>query len=229
MLPMDSSASLLSFLQLVSPTLPVGAYTYSEGLETLVQAEQIGDAKTLQTWLEQELRYGAIRLEAAVLARVYRAAAEDPVQPSSISFWNQWLSALRDSRELREQSWQMGQSLSRLLQTLQPSRPWLNDCEEPVNFAVVFGLAALGWQINLPTAVLGYLQSWAANLVTAGVRLIPLGQTQGQQILQGLQSQLIQTSTQVLNLADRDLACCSWGVSMASMQHEALYSRLFRS
>lgn len=227
MLPMSSSASLLSFLQLVSPALPVGAYTYSEGLETLVQAEQIGDAQTLQTWLEQELRYGAIRLEAAVLVRVYQAATEQNLD--QIYSWNQWLSALRDSRELREQSWQMGQSLRRLLQTLQPHQPWLNDSEAPVNFAVVFGLAALGWQIELPTAVLGYLQSWTTNLVTAGVRLIPLGQTQGQQILQGLQPQLIQTSAQVLELTDRDLTCCSWGVSMASMQHETLYSRLFRS
>jgi urease accessory protein len=226
----NSSPSLLSLLQLVSPALPVGAYTYSEGLETLVQSGQIADSERLQTWLLQELRYGAMRLEAAVLVRAYRAASEQPANLDQIYFWNEWLSALRETRELREQSWQMGRSLTRLLETLQPqTQSWLQSCEAPLNFAVVFAVAAWGWQIELEAAVSGYLQSWAANLVNAGVRLIPLGQTQGQQILLGLQPQILQTSRAVLTLSDEDLACCSWGVSIASMQHETLYSRLFRS
>ncbi len=225
---MNPSLPLLSLLQLVSPALPVGAYTYSEGLETLVQADQITDAPSLQTWLTQELRYGAMRLEAAVLVRVYQALNNQ--DSSQIEVWNQWLSALRETRELREQSWQMGRSLMRLLETLQPqTQAWLATCEAPLNFAVVFAVAAWGWQIDMEAAVLGYLQSWAANLVNAGVRLIPLGQTQGQQIVLGLQPQILQTSRMVLNFPEQEMKCCSWGVSIASMQHETLYSRLFRS
>lgn len=222
------SASLLALLQLVSPTLPVGAYTYSEGLETLVQANQIATADQLQQWLKQELSYGAIRVEAAVMVRTYEAATRSDF--AQLRFWNQWLSAFRETEELRSQSWQMGQSLARLMKNLQPqSERLFQACDESCNFAVAFAIAAAGWQIDSAAAVLGYLQSWSANLINAGVRLIPLGQTQGQQILCNLSSQLEQTATEALSLTDEQLECCSWGMSLASMNHEVLYSRLFRS
>lgn len=223
-----NSAALLALLQLVSPALPVGAYTYSEGLETLTQSEQIQTAFQLEQWLTHELRYGTIRVEAAVLVRAYYAAMNADL--NQLNYWNQWLSALRDTTELRDQSWQMGRSLSRLLQDVEPDTEMLlNGITEPSNFAISFAVAAAYWQIEISATVLGYLQSWAANLVNAGVRLIPLGQTQGQRLLLNLQSQLTQTSQRVLELSDDQLECCSWGVSLASMKHETLYSRLFRS
>jgi urease accessory protein len=229
--------SLLHLLQLVSPALPVGAYSYSEGLETLVQTNKLTNLSTLEDWLTQELRYGAIRLEAAVLVRIYDAAHSN--QLDRVSDWNQWLSAFRETEEVREQSWQMGRSLVRLLQELVRSEEdggtreesftqWLKD-EEPCNFAVAFALAAVHWQIERETTILGYFYSWAANLVNAGVRLIPLGQTQGQQGLLRLYPQLEQTTQAVLSLSDQQLWSCSWGMSIASMKHETLYSRLFRS
>lgn len=225
---MSFSQPLLALLQLVSPSLPVGAYTYSEGIETLVQTGQITTAEALEDWLTQELQYGAMRVEAAVLVRVYGAMQQSDWP--QIADWNQWLSALRETEEMREQSWQMGRSLTRLLHSLQPeSEAILDSCGEPCNFAIAFAVAAFCWQIALPDAVLGYLQSWAANLVNAGVRLIPLGQTQGQQVLLNLAAPLQQTREQTLLLPDSALECCSWGVSIASMQHETLYSRLFRS
>lgn len=224
---MTSSRSLLSLLQLVSPTLPVGAYTYSEGLETLVQQEQIKTAIDLNQWLAQELQYGSIRVEAAVLVRAYQAAIH--ADPHQFVSWNEWLSALRETEEMREQSWQMGRSLKRLLAELQPSSQSLLVACDPCNFAIAFAVAAAHWQIDRDEAVLGYLQSWASNLINAGVRLIPLGQTQGQQVILNLSSQLEKTCAEVLNLSDDQLECCSWGVSIASMNHETLYSRLFRS
>lgn len=219
--------SLLPLLQLVSPALPVGAYTYSEGLETLVQAGQIKTAADLQQWLMQELQHGGIQVEAAILVRAYQAAIQaDSVQ---LANWNQWLSAFRETEEMREQSWQMGRSLTRLLSELQPqSQSLLVRCD-PCNFAIAFAVAAAHWQIDQSETVIGYLQSWVANLINAGVRLIPLGQTQGQQILLHLSTPLEQTCAAVLNLSDDQLECCSWGVSIASMNHETLYSRLFRS
>lgn len=223
----NTARSLLDLLQLVSPALPVGAYTYSEGLETLVQAEQITTAAQLEQWLTQELRYGAIRVEAAVLSRIYQAAARS--DSSQLNSWNQWLSALRETAEMREQSWQMGRSLSQLLKALHPEPYLLPACPELCNFATAFAIAAVVRQIPLELATLGYLQSWAANLITAGVRLIPLGQTQGQQILLRLAPQIEQTCSTALTLSDDQLECCSWGVAIASMNHETLYSRLFRS
>ena len=220
------SSQLLSLLQLASPALPVGAYSYSEGIETLAQSGQVSTASGLEQWLSDELTHGAVRVEAAVLVRLYRAAQADDL--AQIDSWNQWLSAFRETAEMREQSWQMGWSLRRLLQELQPENRQLQPCD-PCNFATAFAVAAVGWQINLELATLGYLQSWATNLVNAGLRLGMLGQTQGQRILLNLQPPLEQASAVALQLTDAQLDCCSWGASMASMQHETLYSRLFRS
>jgi urease accessory protein len=226
--------AFLRLLQLVSPALPVGAYSYSEGLETLVQASTIADRTALEFWLTQELRQGAIRLESAVVARVHTAAMQQDY--ATLHHWNQWLSAFRETEEMRQQSWQMGRSLVRLLQALQPDpllqpsvQALVEACGEPCNFAVAFAIAAAAWQIDRASTSLGYLHSWAGNLVNASVRLIPLGQTQGQQILLSLYPQLEQTAIEVLELPEDEFGSCSWGAAIASMTHETLYSRLFRS
>lgn len=223
-----SATRLLSLLQLASPTLPVGAYSYSEGLEALIEQGTISTGQSLAGWLIQELALGSIRLEAAVMLRAYRLVqAEDWM---GVVGWNDWLSAARETEELRQQSWQMGNSLIRLLQDLQSG--WLSAVKHwptPCNFAIAFGLAAAHWQIPQEAAALGYLSSWATNIVSAGVRLVPLGQTQGQQIVLELHPHLAETAQSVLTLSDDQLTSCSWGLALASMVHETQYSRLFRS
>jgi urease accessory protein len=114
-----SATALLSLLQLASPALPVGAYSYSEGIETLVHQGQISHADALAQWLTEELERGAIRLEAAVMMRAYRAWQQQ--DSASLVTWNDWLSAVRDGEELRNQSWQMGRSLLRLVGDLEPA------------------------------------------------------------------------------------------------------------
>ncbi|HEY9628370.1 MAG TPA: urease accessory protein UreF [Coleofasciculaceae cyanobacterium] len=224
---MIQTQALLQLLQLVSPALPVGAYSYSEGLETLTQSDAVSDLPSLEHWLTQELRYGAIRLEAIALLKAHKAATVDY---KTLSHWNGWLSALRETEEMREQSWQMGRSLTRLLLQLQPElQPIILACGEPCNFAIAFAIAAQHWQIDPRTAVLGYLHSWVANLVNAGVRLIPLGQTQGQHLLLNLYPQVEKTVDAILQQSEDELWNCNWGLAIASMNHETLYSRLFRS
>ncbi|GAB4459909.1 MAG: urease accessory protein UreF [Elainellaceae cyanobacterium] len=223
---------LLRLLQLASPALPVGAYSYSEGLETLVTLGQLPDADGLRQWIEQELAVGAMRLEAAVMVRVYEAAIA-PDLPA-LHHWNQWLSALREAEELRLQSWQMGRSLYRLLLDLDPSiAPLLKACGEPsdfaVNFAVVYAIAAAHWQIDLRAALLSYLHSWVSNLVNAGVKLIPLGQTAGQRLLLGLAPAIAQAADEAIALPADEFGACGWGQAIACMAHETLYTRLFRS
>ena len=226
--PVTDAQSLLRLLQLASPVLPVGAYTYSEGLETLVQSGVIHESAALIHWLNQEMGYGAIRIEAAIAIRTHQAATSH--HPDSLGYWNQWLSAMRDTEELRQQSWQMGRSLTRLLEKLHPqASPLIAACGAPCNFAVAFGLTAAVWEIPPQAALLGYLQSWAANLVNAAVKLIPLGQTVGQQILLDLYPNLEKAAAEIMTLKDDELENCGWGVAIASMQHEVLYSRLFRS
>lgn len=220
--------ALLRLLQLASSALPVGAYSYSEGLETLDETGQLPDATALAHWLEQELKWGAVRLEAAVMVRAYQAIQAN--DDAALTDWNAWLSAARETEELRQQSWQMGYSLSRLLHEMEPTlQAHLGSVGQPCNFAIAFGMAAAAWQIPITAAALGYVQSWATNLINAGVKLIPLGQTAGQQLLLNLQPSLEQAAHTALSLSDDELASVGWGLAIASMNHEVQYSRLFRS
>ncbi len=225
---MLTDSNLLCLLQLASPALPVGAYSYSEGLETLVENSTIDNQAALKHWLEAELRYGAIRLEAAIMVRAYQSVKVGDLK--SLSYWNTWLSAARETEELRASSWQMGRSLIRLLVELQPQIvPIVDAVGNPCNYAIAFGIAAAYWDINIKAALLGYLHSWASNLITSGVKLIPLGQTAGQRLLLELQELLGDAVVEIMELEDDQLSCCSWGLSLASMKHETLYTRLFRS
>ncbi|TAE52636.1 MAG: urease accessory protein UreF [Nostocales cyanobacterium] len=223
-----TNLNFLSILQLASPALPVGAYSYSEGLEMLVEKQIIYDVNSLKKWLESELKYGSIRVDGVVMIRGFNAIKNDDL--ASLKTWNLWLSAFRDTEELRAGSWQMGRSLVQLLTKLAPETvPLSKALGYPCNYAIAFGIAAAHWQINHHAALLAYLHSWANNLITAGVKLIPLGQTAGQELLLSLQTLLNVTMLEILTLEDDNLASCNWGLSLASMQHETQYTRLFRS
>ncbi|MBM0741786.1 urease accessory protein UreF [Phormidium sp. CLA17] len=224
-----NSDSLLHLLQLASPALPVGAYSYSEGLEALVELGKVTSQETLAQWLSQELRWGAVRLEAAVMMRsCERARSQDF---DAVIKWNCWLTAARETEELRQQSLQMGRSLLKLLLDLHPEL--INGYEplqkEGCNFAIAYAIAAAYYQIDIQAALLAYLYSWIANLVSAGVKLIPLGQTAGQRLLLTMQPALERAAEAIFMLQTDDLCSCSWGLSLASMAHERQYSRLFRS
>lgn len=218
----------LTILQLASPALPVGAYGYSEGLEMLVENGTIKNITNLQDWLKSELIYGSIRLDAAVIVRGFHAAKGNDVE--GLKRWNLWLSAARDTEELRAANWQMGRSLMQLLGKLESGiLPLVNAVGYPSNYAIAFAIACAHWDINIQAALLAYLHSWTSNLITAGIKIIPLGQTAGQELLLGLQPLLTTTVEEILLMEDDDLGCCNWGLSLASMQHEIQYTRLFRS
>ena len=218
-----TNSALLKLLQLASPALPVGAYSYSEGLETLVHTGVIQTVEALEQWMVQELHYGAARLEAAMLVRSHRATTIRNFD--RVLYWNQWFTAARETEELRSQSLQMGGSLLRLFRSLH-SEP-IPHFEGGCNFAIAFGLVAALWEIDESAALLAYLQSWATNLISAGVKLIPLGQTAGQQLLLKLGDEI--SCCTITQLPDSELESCGWGIAIASMSHEVLYSRLFRS
>jgi urease accessory protein len=225
-----NNGALLSLLQLASPALPVGAYSYSEGLETLVENRWITNAAQLEQWIVESLATGSIGLEAAMVVRAHRAWAIGDL--ARLAYWNDWLSATREAAELQRQNWQMGRSLLKLLQDLYAQENWWamqQAIGEDCNFAIAFAMAAALGGIDEQTAVLGYLHSWASNLVSAGVKLIPLGQTAGQQLVLRLNGPILATMERSLILPDNQLYSCSWGLAMASMAHETQYSRLFRS
>lgn len=219
---------LLRLLQLSSPLLPVGGYSYSEGLEQLIDRGIINDRQTLQAWIEHELQTGAIQIETAMVDRAYLAGIADDLE--RVGYWNQWLSAARETEELRLQSWQMGGSLVKLALELTPEiSDSISAIGNPCNYAIAFGIVAQSWQIDRDATILAYVHTWMANQLGVGIKSIPLGQTAGQQILWQLQPNIDALARTIPTLADRDLYTCSWGLSLASMQHETLYSRLFRS
>ncbi|PZV06547.1 MAG: urease accessory protein UreF [Leptolyngbya sp.] len=226
---MMNNESLLHLLQLASPALPVGAYSYSESLEALVEVGKVTSQETLAQWLTQELRWGAVRLEAAVMIRSYEDVRSQDFK--AVIRWNHWLTAVRETEELRQQSLQMGRSLLKLLLDIHPELIAVYEPlqQEGCNFAIAYAIAAAHYQLDSQSALLAYLYSWIANLVSAGVKLIPLGQTAGQHLLLTLQPALKHAAEVISTLKADDLCSCSWGLSLASMAHERQYSRLFRS
>lgn len=229
-------AKTLCLLQLASPGLPVGGYSYSEGLETLVESKKIDGEESFNNWLKDSLKFGSIQLETALTIRGYQAAISTDL--AALIYWNNWATATRETEELRRQSWQMGRALIRLFLEIEELSSGVlmgflrEKVEEDSNFcnlAIAFGIAAATWEIDPEDMALGYLHSWATNLINAAVKLIPLGQTQGQKLLFSLQTPIAETATEVFKLEDDDLASCSWGLSLASMNHEIQYARLFRS
>ncbi|TAD77190.1 MAG: urease accessory protein UreF [Oscillatoriales cyanobacterium] len=226
------AARSLALLQLASPALPVGSFSYSEAIESLVEAGRVRSAADLADWLRQELRVGSIRLEAVALVKAREAI--DQGNSAAIHDWNQWISALRETEEFRLQSWQMGRSLVTLAKDLQPPDETLVQLRlEPVNYAIAFASLAAHWHLTPAEMLTAYLQSWVSNLVSAGVRSIPIGQTQGQQTLLNLWPDVAEAIAEIQELAtaetDQDWFACGWGLSIASMTHETQYSRLFRS
>lgn len=206
---------LAKLLQLASPALPVGGYSYSGGLEAAIEAGVVTDAASAQRWIEDVLAQSIGRLDAPMVLRMMRAP-----EP-----WNARFLASRETAELRAETVQMGYSLNRLLPDL--GVPPL-ELEEP-SFPAAFAHAAAAWGIAPREALLAYLWSWAENQVMAALKAVPLGQTDGQRILLGLGDRLEAMADAAGAMADEDIGSFAPTLAILSSQHETQYSRLFRS
>ena len=219
----------LALLQLVSPALPVGAFSYSEGLEVLIQDGSLINEFDLQQWIEAELQRGALRLEAAALTplRVQLQSWEEKrlEMPSDLISLDGWLLALRESAEMRAQQGQMGGSLLKLMADLGHPLP------QPLVLAwpAAWAWAALSWKISEPEMVEGYLYGWVANQLSAAVRLVPLGPTTAQRIQQRLLPMIRDQASVLKDQDPHTLWCGGVGAGLAQLAHAELYSRLFRS
>ena len=219
----------LALLQLVSPALPVGAFSYSEGLEVLIQDGSLINEFDLQQWIEAELQRGALRLEAAALTplRVQLQSWEEKrlEMPSDLISLDGWLLALRESAEMRAQQGQMGGSLLKLMADLGHPLPQPLDLAWPAAWA----WAALSLKISELEMVEGYLYGWVANQLSAAVRLVPLGPTTAQRIQQRLLPMIGDQASVLKDQDPRSLWCGGVGAGLAQLAHADLYSRLFRS
>jgi urease accessory protein len=203
-------------LQLASPTLPVGAYSYSGGLEAAVEAGIVKDAASAQQWISDVVEFSVAKMEAPIFLRLMRRPEGN---------WNELFLASRETAELRAETAQMGFSLNKLLPDLGVARL---DLEE-VSFPAAFAHAAVAWGIDAKAALTAYLWAWVENQVMAAVKAIPLGQTDGQKMLLALGKRIEETVGQVEMVRDEELGNFTPGLAMLSAQHETQYSRLFRS
>jgi urease accessory protein len=223
-------AALLRLLQLASPSLPIGAYSYSQGLEAALEKGLVQDEASARAWIVDVLHQVVARFEAPVLWRLLRAfAARDA---AAVSAWTEHFIAARDSAEFRAETVQMGYSLGKLAIDLRIADEGLLNIlqalpETPLPAA--FAYAAVALEVPHDAALLGMLFSWAENQVLVCVKSVPLGQVSGQRLLLSLQSELERASQQAQLVADHELSSWSPGLSLLSMQHEVQYSRLYRS
>jgi len=219
----SSERPLARLLQLASPALPVGAYSYSQGLESAIEAGVVHDAASAKRWIGDVLAHSLAQLEAPVLLRLCAAWTTGDV--AAAQRWNELFLASRETAELRAETAQMGYSLAKLLPQLEAGDVPL---EEP-SFPAAFAHAVVAWRIDPHDALVAYLWSWLENQVLAAVKALPLGQTDGQRMLASLAARLEGIARRAARLDDDALGNFVPGLALLSSRHETQYSRLFRS
>ncbi len=225
-----SAAALLQLMQLASPALPVGGFSYSEGLEAAVEAGLATTEASTGTWLRDQLHLSLARSDLPVCARAFKAWQRGDA--ATIQELNDWVTTSRETRELRQQTQQMGRSLSEwlknrgvadhrvaVLKALLPAPTW----------PVAFALAAAQSGAPLREALLTFAFGWAENMVQAALKAVPLGQSAGQRILASLIGAIPAEVDRATLLADSERQAATPMLAILSAQHEAQYSRLFRS
>ncbi len=229
---MTSAAQLTALLHLASPALPVGAFSYSQGLEAAVEARHVHDEASAARWIAEGL---------AVLA-----ACEAPLWLLQYADWQAgrldavaerdgWFLATRETRELRLETAQMGWSLARLITQMGWGAPAMRDAlaaRAAISFPTAFAAAAVALGIEARDGLTAYSFTWVENQVAAAVKAIPLGQAAGQRILFGLHAAVGQAAEDAARRAachPPELSTFSPGLGVLSARHETQYSRLFRS
>ncbi|RXZ33854.1 urease accessory protein UreF [Oxalobacteraceae bacterium CAVE-383] len=222
--------ALLHLLQLASPSLPIGAYSYSQGLEASLENGTVRDAAGARAWIAAALHQVVARFEAPVFWRLMHAfIARDA---DAVAEWNMRFIAARDTAEFRAETIQMGYSLGKLVADLDIcDAPLLAILQAQPELPLPTALACAAVALHVPPeeALLGMLFSWAENQVLVCVKSVPLGQVAGQRLLLSLQPELARAAQAAQALADDELSNWSPGLSLLSMRHEVQYSRLYRS
>jgi urease accessory protein len=237
----STDSALLQLMWLASPALPIGGFSYSEGLEAAVERGLVHDGDSASSWLVDQLHLGLARSDLAVIAQAIDAWRND--QPARIGALNDWVLRTRETSELRQQTEQMGRSLVEWLRTVRPElvgtvRPELA-CPEPVEaveglradltYPLAFALAASATPAPIRDCLLCFAFGWAENMMQAAIKSVPLGQSAGQKILLRLSREIPGAVDHALALADDERQAFSPMLAILSAQHETQYSRLFRS
>ncbi|AZE81996.1 Urease accessory protein UreF [Pseudomonas orientalis] len=219
-----------ALLRLASPQLPIGGYSYSQGLEMAVEDGRVSDAASARRWISDQLLLNLARFEAPLLLAHCRAAAEQ-AWPLLAQLCEEHR-ASRETRELYQESRQMGYSLQQLLSGLPEldagARGFLTQQPEP-HLALGWALAARAWAIRPDDALAAWLWSWLENQLAVLMKTLPLGQQAAQRLTSELLPLLQQAQHEAGRVEPDHLGSAAFGLSLACMAHERQYSRLFRS
>lgn len=223
----DSHLSLLKLLQLSSPTLPIGAFAYSQGLESAIESGLIKDKSALHNWLMDSLKFSLLNVDIPIFIRLYQAWKKDDFD--EVLKWNHILRAQRETHELRSEDHHLGLSLARLLKDLGIAEAKELHKRNDLCFITLFTLAATKWNIDLGSAANGFIWTWLDNQVAAAIKLVPLGQTDGQKVLSDFLPEIPAIIESGLKIEDDEIGASLPMMAILSSQHETQYSRLFRS
>jgi urease accessory protein len=240
-------ARLMRLQSWLSPAFPIGAYSYSHGLEWAVETGDVRDRATLVDWLEADLRFGAGRADGIFFAEAWRAVAgggsspgpaeadADPGDRHDLLSLAELAAAMRGTTELALESGQQGVAFQAAVRKAWP-HPELDRLAGALQAAgitpvlpIAAGIACAVHGIPLDFALPLYLHAGAANLINAAVRLVPLGQTDGQMSLAALEAAIAETASEALQTDISGIGSAAFMIEIASMQHETQYTRLFRS
>ena len=223
--PVDDLA-LLGLLQLVSPALPIGAFAWSQGLESAFELGWVKTGDQLGDWLEGVLEDGLSRCELPLLARVQKAWAEDDTE--TVAQWNDWLHATRETAELIDEDLRLGAALVRLLGSLE-LLPEEGRLPAQAGYVILFAWAAHIRRIPVRQTLLGFAWAWLENQLAVACKALPLGHTDAQRLTERLRPQLVLAVDAALAREDHELGPVLPGLALGSALHETQYSRLFRS
>ena len=225
--------ALLKLMTWLSPSFPVGAYAYSHGLEMAVEDGLVTDPETLSNWLEGILIYGAGKTDGILSSETWRAAADH--NPAHLAAVAEWARALRPTSEMALESNAQGAAFLEAVSSAWPSDALekyvasLSVGGDLLPYPVAVGLVTALHEIPLNDGLGAFLHTFIANLVSAGIRLIPLGQTAGQRVLAGLTDPILEQAQAVQALSIQDIGAAAMMVDWTSAAHETQYTRLFRS
>lgn len=218
-----TDSALLRLIWLASPALPVGGFSYSEGLEAAVEAGLVTAESSAADWLVDQLHLALAESDLAVLAQAVAAfRANDPARVAEL---DRWVRRTRETSELRLQSEQMGRSLGDWSRSLEQQPDKL----ESLTYPVAFARAAAPVPAPVRDIVLAYAFGWAENMMQAAIKAVPLGQSAGQRILLRLAGEIPAAADHAIALRDEDRQAFTPRLAILSAQHETQYSRLFRS
>jgi len=220
-----NAASLLHLLQFASPALPIGGYSYSQGLETALDQGLVQDAAGARAWIARCLAEVMAQWEAPLFWRLLKAF--EAGDAAAVRMWSESFLASRDTAELRAETVQMGYSLTRLIAELGVADVSVLGEEVPLPAAFACAVDALG--IPHEEALLALLFSWAENQVLVCVKSVPLGQVAGQRLLLSLRPEIEAAARTARELEDGMLSNWTPGLSILSMRHEVQHGRLYRS